>query len=209
MAEPGLLLDWGGVMTTDLRSAFARFCVEEGVEPDRLRMAFRHDRSARDALIAYEEGRMGDEQFSLELTRALGLREERAEGLVLRILDKLEIEPVMVEAVRAVRAAGVRTVMVSNSWGEGLYPDGMLEELFDDVVISGKEGIRKPHPRMYELGAQRAARPPEACVFVDDMPFNLEPARELGMTVIHHTDPRSTLEELGALLGVPLHEYGG
>ena len=54
-------------------------------------------------------------------------------------------------------------------------------------MISGNEGFRKPDPRMYELGAQRIGAEPSACVFVDDLAFNLDPARELGMAVVHHT----------------------
>ena len=76
------------------------------------------------------------------------------------------------------------------------YPHDMFAELFDGVVISGEEGIRKPATRMYELGAERAGVAPEQCVFVDDLPFNLTPAEELGMATVHHTaaetsDPRA------------------
>ena len=62
----------------------------------------------------------------------------------------------MVDAVRRARAGGRRTALVSNSWGVHRYPHDMFEELFDGVVISGEEGIRKPSRRMYELGAERA-----------------------------------------------------
>jgi FMN phosphatase YigB (HAD superfamily) len=45
---------------------------------------------------------------------------------------------------------------------------------------------------------------PEACVFVDDLPFNLEPAAELGMATVHHRAVPETLSELERLLGVSL-----
>jgi hypothetical protein len=41
-------------------------------------------------------------------------------------------------------------------------------------------------------------------VFVDDLPFNLEPAQELGMAVVHHTSAATTVPELERLLGVDL-----
>ena len=50
----------------------------------------------------------------------------------------------------------MRTALVSNSWGVHRYPHELFAELFDGVVISGEEGIRKPSRRMYELGAERA-----------------------------------------------------
>jgi putative hydrolase of the HAD superfamily len=110
----------------------------------------------------------------------------------------------MVDAVRSARDAGVRTALVSNSWGVHRYPHEMFGELFDGVVISGEEGIRKPSRRMYELGAERAGAPAESCVYVDDLPFNLVPAEKLGMATVHHTSAETTIPELERLLGIPL-----
>ena len=101
-------------------------------------------------------------------------------------------------------AAGVRTALVSNSWGVHRYPHELFDELFDGVVISAEEGIRKPSRRMYQLGAERAGVRADQCVFVDDLPFNLTPAEKLGMATIHHTSPETTIPELERLLGVPL-----
>jgi putative hydrolase of the HAD superfamily len=112
----------------------------------------------------------------------------------------------MVRAVRAARSAGVRTGLISNSWGTHRYPRVLLSELFDGVVISGEVGIRKPTLRIYELGAQAIGLHPGACVFVDDLPFNLPPAQDLGMAVVHHTDADTTIAELERLLGTPLRE---
>ncbi|MCW2986266.1 MAG: family phosphatase [Conexibacter sp.] len=200
----GLLLDWGGVMTTNLFHAFGAFCSTEGVEPDLLRQAFRHDDETRDALIAFEEGRMNDDLFASHLAKALGLPHERAEGLIDRMMAGATVEPDMVAMVRAARAAGIRTGMVSNSWGELRYPADLVAELFDITVISGREGFRKPDARMYTLGAERLGLPPAACVFVDDLPFNLQPAAELGMATVLHADPAATIRRLEVLLGVPL-----
>jgi putative hydrolase of the HAD superfamily len=200
----GLLVDWGGVMTTNLFASFAAFCEAEGLVPDQLRDTFRSDREARDMLIGFEEGRVEDDVFAAGLAKALGLRPERAEGLLDRIMAGSKLEPAMVEAVRAAREAGVRTGLISNSWGADRYPLDLLGELFDGIVISGHEGMRKPAPRIYALGAERVGLPPAACVFVDDLPFNLEPAAELGMAVVHHTAPEATIAELEQLLGVSL-----
>jgi epoxide hydrolase-like predicted phosphatase len=107
-------------------------------------------------------------------------------------------------AVGAARAAGIRTGLISNSWVDRHYEPAMLDELFDGVVISAREGIRKPAPRMYELGAERIGLAPSECVYVDDLPFNLDPAAELGMGTVHHVSPQRTIPELERLLGVAL-----
>ena len=64
-------------------------------------------------------------------------------------------------------------------------------------MISSEVGLRKPDPAIYELAAERIGLPPEACVYVDDLPGNLKPARALGMaTVLHRGDAEATLAEV-------------
>jgi putative hydrolase of the HAD superfamily len=124
------------------------------------------------------------------------------DGLFTDVAPDLE----MLDAVRRAHAAGIRTGLVSNSWGVHRYPHELFDELFDGVVISGELGIRKPSRRMYELGAERAGVPAEDCVYVDDLPFNLAPATQLGMATVHHTSAETTISELEHLLGVPLRD---
>jgi epoxide hydrolase-like predicted phosphatase len=196
-----VLLDWGGVMTGNLFGSFRAFCATEGLDPDALANLFRHDRDARTLLIDFECGRLDEPEFERGLTRLLGIAERSDSNLIDRLFAAAELDPAMVEGVRALHERGVRTALVSNSWGTRRYPRELLAELFDGVVISAEEGFRKPDPRMYELGAQRAGAAPPDCVFVDDLAFNLDPARELGMAVVHHTDAQTTLAELGRLVG--------
>lgn len=199
MAREGLLVDWGGVLTTDLFASFAAFAEAEGLDSERIRGLFRHDRDARRLLVDLETGAMAEEDFEPRLAEALGVAAYA--GLIDRMFAGAQADPVMIAAVRAARAGGVRTGLVSNSWGTRRYPRELLEELFDGVVISGEEGTRKPDPRMYELGAQRAGIPAERCVYVDDLAFNLEPAAALGMATVHHVDAATTVAELERLLG--------
>jgi epoxide hydrolase-like predicted phosphatase len=198
----GLLLDWGGVMTGNLFASFAAFCAQEGLDPQALALAFRGDAAARALLIGFEEGKVAEERFEAGLGSLLGLASPA--GLIDRLFAGARPEESMVAAVRAARDAGVRTGLISNSWGTTRYPRDLLAELFDGVVISGEVGIRKPAPRIYELGAESIDLPPSDCVFVDDLPFNLAPAEELGMAVIHHTEPQVTIEALQTLLGISL-----
>jgi epoxide hydrolase-like predicted phosphatase len=193
-----VLFDWGGVMTGDLFGSFRAFCTTEGLDPDGLAKLFRHDRDARALLIDFECGRIEEVDFEPRLAAALGVG--RHEGLIDRLFAGAALDEAMVDGVRALRERGVATGLVSNSWGTRRYPRDLLAELFDGLVISGEEGFRKPDARMYELGAERIGAEPAACVFVDDLAFNLDPARELGMAVVHHTAAATTLAELDELL---------
>lgn len=197
----GLLIDWGGVLTSDLFASFRSFCELEGLEPDAVGQIFRRDTACRDLLIALETGVLPEEDFELQFAPYLGVE---APGLIDRLFAGSGPDPQMIEAVRRARAAGVRTGLVSNSWGVRRYPRELMAELFDGVVISGEVGIRKPSPEIYALGARSIGLAPEACVFVDDLPFNLEPAAELGMATVHHRTAGQTVPELEFLLGVAL-----
>jgi putative hydrolase of the HAD superfamily len=197
----GLLVDYGGVLTSDLFASFRAFCELEGLEPETIGRSFREDRSCRDLVIALETGTLEESDFEPRLGAALGIDGSR---LIDRLFAASRPDLAMLDAVRAARAAGVRTGLVSNSWGTRRYDRAVLAELFDGVVISGEVGMRKPTPDIYALGAARIGLAPEACVFVDDLPFNLAPAAELGMATVHHRDAAATIAELERLLDVSL-----
>ena len=207
MAEPvarGLLFDWGGVLTTNLFAGFAAFCQEEGIDPELLREKFLGDPEAQEMLFAFETGEMEEPEFERRLAALLGLAPERAEGFNDRIFDRIGEDRPMIEALRTARGHGLRTGLLSNSWGTHRYPRHLFGELFDAVVISGEEGMRKPDAPIYELAIGRMEMPAHEIVFVDDLDRNLEPARELGLLTIHHRDTDETLAELERLTGVSL-----
>jgi putative hydrolase of the HAD superfamily len=206
-SEPrgGLLIDWGGVLTSNLFASFQDFCVRVEIDPRTLRERFSSDPSFRELLIALEKGEIEEQAFELRLGPLLGVEPD---GLIDGLFSGVQPDTAMLDAVRRAREGGVRTALVSNSWGVHRYPHELFDELFDGVVISAEEGIRKPSRRMYELGAERASIAPELCVYVDDLPFNLAPAEQLGMATVHHTSAATTIPELERLLGLTLRHDG-
>jgi epoxide hydrolase-like predicted phosphatase len=197
----GLLVDWGGVLTTNLFASFHAFCVDSNIDPKTLLGRFRTDPAARDLLIALETGELEEQAFESEFAALLKVEPD---GLIDGMFAGVAPDTDMLEAVRIAHDAGVRTGLVSNSWGVHRYPHDLFSQIFHGVVISGEEGIRKPARRMYELGAERAQVPAERCVYVDDLPFNLTPAEELGMATVHHTSAETTIPALERLLGMSL-----
>lgn len=195
----GLIVDYGGVLTSDVFASFRAFCEAEGIATDTVRDRFRNDPEARDLLARLETGELAAADFEPRFGALLGVE---AEGLIARLFGGLEPDGAMIDGVRALRAAGTRTALLSNSWGDAaIYARALLEQLFDAWVISSEVGLRKPDPAIYELAAQRLGLPVTACVFVDDLPGNLKPARALGMaTVLHRGDAAATLAEVRGLL---------
>jgi putative hydrolase of the HAD superfamily len=198
VGRSALLIDWGGVLTSNLFASFHAYCVAAEIEPDRLMGRFRRDPEARELLVALEKGELDEHDFEIKFARLL---EVEPDGLIDGLFAGVQPDT---SAVRMAHAAGVRTALVSNSWGVHRYPHDLFDELFTGVVISAQEGIRKPSRRMYELGAERAGVSAQECVYVDDLDFNLTPARELGMATVHHTSAETTIPELERLLGLAL-----
>ena len=201
MTVRGLLVDFGGVLTTDVFASFELFCAEEGLPADTVKNLFRTDPAARDLLIGLEDGTLPDAEFERRFAALLGVE---AGGLIERLMGTARPDEAMQDAVRSARRHGIRTGLVSNSWGVGRYDRQLLAELFDGVVISAEVGLRKPAPEIYTLGAQAVGLPPVECVYVDDIGGNLKPARALGMTTVLHKDAATTIVSLSALLGVQL-----
>ncbi|CAB4955576.1 unannotated protein [freshwater metagenome] len=201
----GLLIDFGGVLTTNVFEAFGDFAEAEGLERDAIGQLFKTDREARNLLKDLESGTIDTVAFGPPFVARAGLGPDRADGVVTRMFSALRSDVAMADAVRAARRAGIRTGLISNSWGDGMaYDQALLDEAFDGVVLSHEERMRKPAPEIFVIGAERIGLRPEECVFVDDLPFNLPPAEELGMTTVLHRDAAETVPRLEELFGVPL-----
>ena len=200
----GLLVDFGGVLTTNVFQSFKQFAVAEGLPPDTIKRAFKEDREALALLRRLEKGELDAPEFEPLFAERIGVKGDRVDGLVERLFAGVGPEDRMLAAVKSAHDNGIRTGLISNSWGgSGIHYDGTpLEELFDAVVISGDVGMHKPQPEIFRLGAERIDVPPEECVFVDDLRENCAGAEAVGMTAILHRGPDSTLPELEKLLPI-------
>jgi epoxide hydrolase-like predicted phosphatase len=197
-----LIVDFGGVLTTNVFESFRAFCEAEGLDPDAVRRIFRERGEGLDLLRQLERGELTVDEFAERFGPLLGVRE--TDGLVGRLFAGVVADDRMVDAVRRVKASGRPTGLISNSWGGTSYDRVAIDDLFDAVVISGEVGLNKPEPEIFRLGAEKLGVAPEECVFVDDLRENCEGAEAVGMTAILHRGADRTLPELERLLGVDL-----
>lgn len=198
----GLLVDYGGVLTTNVFDSFRDFCVAEGLDPDAIMRLLREEPQAIVLVRGLETGELTEDEFGERFGELLGV--ERRAGFVDRMFGGMRPDEEMLAAVRRAREAGIRTGLISNSMGVGRYDRSAFPELFDGVVISGEVGMHKPQPEIFLLGAERAGVAAADCVFVDDLRQNCEGAEAVGMTAILHRGAEHTLPELERLLGVEL-----
>lgn len=204
----GLLVDYGGVLTTSVTRSFRAWCVRLGLPPDLAKQTFVEaysGRSGEGPVHLVETGRLTAEEFAVGLAGALTDRagvDVPADGLLEGLFAEVALDERMLAAVASARRSGVRTGLLSNSWGREGYPRERFAELFDTVVISGEVGLRKPDAAIFALAAKRLNLATAACVFVDDLDANVQAAEATGMTGVHHRRAEETLPRLADLLGV-------
>ncbi len=204
-----LIVDFGGVLTTPLQDAMVEFAGELGIElQDLARAALGAYAGLEDDLVVgFETGKISEdefaERFAERLTHACG-RPVEAQGIITRMFGKLQLEESMLQAVALVHQSGVKTALLSNSWGTSLYPKERLHDIFDVIIISGEVGLRKPDPEIFRLTTKELGVSPEECLFVDDHPGHLKAAAEEGIATLLHRSPETSLLELEKLLGASL-----
>jgi putative hydrolase of the HAD superfamily len=209
----GVIFDWGGVLTIPIADSVRAWLEADQIDVESYASVMRpwishaygpHDHES--PVHALERGELTDSEFEVILASRLVHvtgAPVAADGLLRRMFAASALQHDMLDTVRELRADGLRTGLLSNSWGvrDG-YPRHLFGDLFDDVVISGEVGMRKPEERIFLLALDRLGLSPAECVFVDDVEGNVTAAQALGMTVVHHRDTAATRSRLSTLLAL-------
>jgi putative hydrolase of the HAD superfamily len=209
----GVIIDWGGVVTNPIMDTVDAWILAEQIDRDSYTTVMRawvsaaYGDGADNPIHALERGECTNEEFerllAAELTHVDG-RPVPAEGLLARMFAAAAVQNAMLDLIRALRQAGLRTALLSNSWGNDDYPRHLFPDLFDVVVISAEVGMRKPEERIFRHTAALLGLDLAECVFIDDVAANIAAAEAIGLIGVHHREPGPTALQLTELLGVPL-----
>jgi putative hydrolase of the HAD superfamily len=212
-----VITDWGGVLTQPIGDTVRDWITSDQIDWDTyvavvgpwlsdayspLEADIARNGGIPNPVHALERGECAVADFERLLAERLVTTtggKVRPDGLLRRMLSASRPVPAMYEMLRDMRRKGVRTALLSNSWGNGGYPRHDFPELFDAVVISGEVGMRKPEPRIFLHTAELLRIAPSECVFIDDLEPNVKAAIGCGMAALHHTDPADTVSRLTQL----------
>lgn len=210
----GVIVDWGGVMTSPILDTMNAWMSAEQIDRDSYMLVMRRwvtqayvDGFGGNPIHLLERGECTNEEFERALAAELSHvdgRPVRAEGLLRRMFAASILQADMLELIRSLRQAGLRTALLSNSWGTvgDEYPRHLFADLFDVVVISGEVGMRKPEERIFRHTAALLGLEPAECVFIDDIQANITAAATVGLVGLHHTEVAATLARLTDLIGL-------
>lgn len=189
IADPprGLIVDWGGVVTQPLRECLADFAVAEGLDPSTIMASLTEhiigDRNPLQALELGEVTRSDVEHWIADLFANSGPRPQ-PEGIFERMFAPIRTNPQMIDLMVTARARGLRTGLLSNSWGDS-YDRSDWDSAFDIVVISEVVGMRKPERRIFEYALDLIELPASDVVYVDDEYPNVLAASSMGLRAVH------------------------
>jgi putative hydrolase of the HAD superfamily len=209
MAFRAVIFDLGGVVFPSPFEAFDAYDHGNDLKKGTMRSLIRTS-SETGAWAALERGELTMDEFVVALEAealAAGFRLD-ARRLMGLIGSSLGPRPEMTRAIELIRAGGLRTGALTNNWADERTrssPSGLRETgLFDVIVESAVEGLRKPDPRIYTLALARLNVLASEAVFLDDLGMNLKPARDMGIRTIKVVDPDVAITELETILGLAL-----
>lgn len=209
-ASKAVLFDFGGVILSSPFEAFAAYEQANGLPSGLIRRLNATDPDAN-AWAALERSDVDVDGFATRFEAEAAAAGHTVDARAILGLLHGDVRPAMVAALRAIRREGLPLALLTNNFVTGdaatMGPREEVAEalaLFDHVIESSREGVRKPDPAAYELVLDRLGVEAGQVVFLDDLGINLKPARALGMTTIKVDDPDRALAELAEVLGFDL-----
>lgn len=138
-------------------------------------------------------GEISESEFWNNLSEKVGKLTPSNSKELLRngLRENARLYPEVVNLIKDLRALGVGLNVLSNTnapHAEVISEKGWYE-MFDRVFLSHKIHLRKPDKKAYEYVLNKLGVKGSDCVYVDDLPENLIPAKELGMVTVLATNP--------------------
>ena len=203
-----LIFDFGNVIAFfNYAKATATLGQRLGISGDELLLRLQQ-RGFNSLVVRYESGRIDDFQVHREFNDLAEL-DMTYDEFVPAWSDIFHLNESVAALIEPLKAAGHTLVLGSNT--NALHSRRFLEQFdstlrhFDGLVLSYQVGHVKPSREFYLTCAARAGRPPEECVFIDDLAENIAGAKAAGLQGIVYRDTPKLLADLHAI-GVRLDD---
>jgi 2-haloacid dehalogenase len=117
----------------------------------------------------------------------LGIDRPGLRDRLMALYLSLDAFPEVPETLRRLKAAGMRTAILSNGSPrmlDAVVKGAGLDGLLDAVLSVETAGIYKPHPKVYQLAVDRLAVPAAAIAFQSSNAWDAYAASAFGMKVV-------------------------
>ena len=206
-----ILWDFGGVFTSSPFEAFNTLEERVGAPKDFIRQtnAINPDNNA---WAKFESNSVSLDEFDVLFAIESEARGHRIPGKDVIAMLSGTLRPRMVEVLKLCKRH-YKVACITNNVKAGEGP-GMARgkskasavaevmAMFDLVVESSVEGVRKPNPEIYRIACDRLGVDCTEAIFLDDLGINLKPAKALGMQTIKVVSQDQAINDLSALTGL-------
>lgn len=207
--KPAIIFDFGRVLgldqNADVVASMARF-FETDIES--YRRAYSLCRNE------YDRGTISDFDYWKSVASSLDrqITEAMVPSLVKMDLESwFSINYDMYNLVKRLHADGFRLFLLSNmnfAGRERLVSRNEWGPYFEHMFFSCDLGLIKPERAIYQYCVEQAGIEPDNCIFIDDLPANVEAAREFGMYGIVFRGYDTLWPELSRRLGAHVVQKG-
>ena len=206
-AYDAVLFDYGGVFTSSPFAAVESKGAELGADPQLLLDTIFGPYHA-DTDHPWHRLERGEITLSLAVEEIVALGNEHGvDANPFKFFSAMAvggINQTVIACTRNLRSDGIKTALVTNNaaeFREGWRKSIPVDELFDVVVDSSEEGVRKPDPRIFELTLERLGVEAARSIFLDDFAGNVTAAEALGIKgILVGSDQVEAVAELESLL---------
>ena len=105
-----------------------------------------------------------------------------------------------VEILQQLKKTGKYTLYALTNWSAETFPHALERfeffKLFEGIVVSGEEKMKKPSAAFYKIIIDRYHLDPSKTIFIDDSLRNIKGAEAVGITGIHFQNPLQLKEAL-------------
>ncbi len=176
-----VIFDWGGVLIDDPVPALMRYCAEALAVPKE-----DYIKAHRKFAVDFQEGKISEDTFWARLCGELGVPKPKASSLWGQAF-KAAYRPKadMFSLARSLCENGCKIALLSNTEIPAMQCFYQQKyDIFDVVVFSCVEGIKKPERKIYELALEKLGAKPSQSVFIDDRRDCINGAKEVGLNTI-------------------------
>ncbi|MBX2926710.1 MAG: HAD family phosphatase [Saprospiraceae bacterium] len=105
-----------------------------------------------------------------------------------------------VQILEQLHRQGSHRLLALTNWSHETFPYAYSNfrflHLFEGILVSGEEKLKKPDPVIYRLLIERYGIEPARALFIDDNAENVESARNVGLQAVQFTSAGQLREEL-------------
>ena len=150
----------------------------------------------------HHSGRQQSGTYGHMPTRHLTLSEDNLQALTVDVWKTMTWEEPLLEFIQSLKPA-YKIGALSDAWPDARTSNiRVTDDIFDVIVYSAEEGLRKPDPEIYQRTLKRLDVKPEESIYIDDSPHKVEGAKQVGMRALLFTDTDAIREQITELLNL-------